>query len=267
MSEPPTATSNAARQRAHWDRVLSADNIAERPLTADALRRELAFVNTPDFRALRRAAAARRDPLILDLGGGLGTHAVALAAAGHRVIVADVSGARLRALKRVIPEMKLAGKVLLVQTAAEQLALRTNSIDVAWTKAVLIHCDLDETMAEIARCLGVDGEAVLSEPTDANPLVNLYRRRAAPKEWQSLATYFSPEREARVLSALRGSKSARFHVVSFLAYFWQFAVRAVWLFRPSLAVLGALDAALMRVWPAYRRRAWIVVMTGRGRST
>ncbi len=260
-----SAETNAARQRAHWDTVLGADNIGETPVTRAQLEREITFTRTPECRPLWCAVASRTEPLVVDLGGGLGTWAVALARAGCRVVVADVSGARLRVLRGLLAELGLASRVMLVQTSAEQMALRAAVADVLWTRSVLIHTDLDTAMAEIARVLGPDGDAVLCEPMTRNPFINLHRRLFAPRAWGSLATYFDPARVELALAALRGTRQEHFHGVAALAFFWQFGVRSVALFWITLMPLWVLDRGLMHVCPAWRRRAWFVVMTGWGR--
>ena len=89
--------------------------------------------------------------------------------------------------------------------------------------------------------------------------------QGGPPEWRTLATHFTPERTERVLETLRDGRAKRFYVLSFLAFFWQFGLRSVWLFRLSMAVLWPLDRLLMGLWPAWHRRAWFVVMTGRRR--
>jgi SAM-dependent methyltransferase len=258
------AQSNAARQRAHWDRVLDIDNVGRGRTSAARLLRELAFARTPDTEPLWRAVGSRANPLVVDLGGGLGTHAVALAREGHRVVVADVSGERLRALRAALAEIGLLNRVTLVQTSAERLALRAGVADVLWTRSVLIHTELSEAMAEIARCLAREGTAVLCEPTTGNPFANLYRRFLGPREWGTLTTFFSPSRVEMVVHALSDARVESFHILGFLAFFWQFSLRSPLMFRLSLGVLWPLDRLIMRLWPGARRFAWFAVMTGRG---
>jgi SAM-dependent methyltransferase len=271
MSATPPPSANAERQRVHWDAVLDADNVGRGRVTARKLLREAQFTRLPENRALWRAVSACDAPLVVDLGGGLGAIAVALAlSTSARVVVADVSGERLHALRGALAELEadlpgLLDRILLVQTSAENLALRSGAVDILWTKSVLIHTELEASMAEVTRCLGPEGRAVLCEPTEANPLVKLYRRFLAPKEWREITRYFSTERERCVLDALRDPETERHHVIGFLAFVWQFALRSVWMLRLSLLVLEPIDRLMMRIWPAWRRRAWFVVMTGRGR--
>jgi SAM-dependent methyltransferase len=271
MSATPPPSANAARQRVHWDAVLDADNVGRGRVTARKLLREAQFTRLPENRPLWCAVAECADPLVVDLGGGLGAIAVALAlSTPARIVVADVSGERLRALRSALAELgtdhpDLPGRILLVQTSAESMALRSGAADILWTKSVLIHTELEASLAEITRCLGPEGRAVLCEPTDANPLVKFYRRFLAPKEWREITRYFSPERERCVLAALSDAETERHHVIGFLAFVWQFALRSVWMLRLSLLVLGPIDRLMMRLWPAWRRRAWFIVMMGRGR--
>lgn len=254
---------NAAQQRAHWDAVLDVDNVGPQASSAQRLLLEARFARTPDTAPLWNAVSARENPLVLDLGGGLGTYAIALARAGHRVVVADVSGERLGVLRLALHELDLLHRVSLVQTAAEQIAIRSRCVDVVWTRSVLIHTDLQQALDEIIRCLTPEGEAVLCEPLDGNPLVNLYRRLVAPKAWTHLAQFFNPRRVNQVVGALRDGGVEPFYIASFLAFFWQFSVRAPGLFRLTLGILWPLDRLLMRVWPHSRRLAWFAVMTGK----
>jgi len=257
------ARDNARTQRAHWDRVLSADNIGDDAGGRETLERELQFTDTPETHLLIEALHRHSGKAVLDLGGGLGVMAVVMAReAPGPVIVADVSGERLRALTQTLAEIGLSDRIHPVQTTAEQLALRSEALGVVWTKSVLIHTVLEESAGEIARVLAPGGEAVLCEPTTANPLVNLYRRLFAPKEWESITRYFTPEREETVRAALGEGPTHRLHVLSFLAFIWQFTFRSPALFGASLAVLHSLDR-LLGAMPWYRRRAWFAVMTAR----
>lgn len=260
-------TTNAARQREHWDQILSVDNIGTEALTVEELRRELKYARTPDTEPLWEVAGRVEKPLVIDLGGGSGTYAVALVESTNaRVVVADVSGGRLRALRGVLVKLGLLDRVMLVQTSAENLAIRTGSVDCVWTRAVLIHTQLEIAVGEIARCLGPEGEAVLCEPTDANPFVRLYRRLFAPKEWEGITRYFDEPSVKTVCEGLSESRISRFYGISFLAFGWQFAVRSVALFRITLAVLNPLDRLLIALWPGWCRRQWFVVMRGKGRA-
>lgn len=137
-----------------------------RSVTA-ALLTDLLAGQLAAWRADAASAAPQSDPAvsdpalhIVDLGGGTGGPAAALAGQGHRVTVVDPSPDALAALKRRAAEAGLAELLVGVQGDAAQAAelLGTGAADVVVCHQVLEYVDDPaEALAGIARLLRPGG--------------------------------------------------------------------------------------------------------------
>lgn len=242
---------------------------------AAALAAEKPFYDVPDQRDALAALDPRAGRLILEVGTGLGLNALAMAARGARVVATDISLERLRTLAAFHADKARRealwpsaaggepGRLLLVRCAAEALPFRRDQFDGACTRAVLIHTQLARAMGEIHRTLKPGGIGAFAEPMTSNPFVVLYRRTFAPAEWRGITTYFSRKETDTVAAPFADTRIRHYYIFSFLAFVWQYGVRAPALFRASLATLGALDRALFGLAPGLRRFAWFVLVVGK----
>lgn len=258
----PPGLSEASR---YWDQVLDPQNL-EREEAAPTLplETEIAFAQTPDLVAARAWMAPGGTPprWTVDLGAGLGATAFALARAGYRVIAVDTSISRMRALRERAARAGVADRVTAIVASAEFLPFAAGSIGALYTRAVLIHVDLDGAGKEIGRILAPGGRAALLEPTTGNPLVNLYRRFLAPKAWAAITHYFDAASQKQIAERACPGAPHRvepFFFVAFLAFVFQFGWPSHALFRLFLAPLAAVDRLLFKI-PSLRRYAWFGVI-------
>lgn len=252
--------SDAAR---YWDQVLDPQNLEREEASALPLEDEIAFADTPDFAEARRFLCGSGIPKwTVDLGAGLGASAFLLARAGYNVIAVDTSIARLMALKKRAAEAGVADRVTAIVASAESLPFATGSIPALYTRAVLIHVDLDRGSNEIGRVLTPHGRAALLEPAIGNPLVNLYRRFLAPKAWQSITHYFDAASQKQVAEGAHAGETwsvKPFYLLAFLAFIFQFGWPKPRLFRLFLRPLVFIDKLLFLI-PPLRRLAWFGVI-------
>jgi hypothetical protein len=130
---------------------------------------------------------------------------------------------------------------------------------------VLIHTDLENAALELGRVLKPGAPIAIAEPLTSNPLVQLYRYTLAPREWQGITRYFDPAgTEVRTLENHLGPlQQERWYGLSFLAFFFQFALHSVFLWRISLLFLLFLDQILHRLSPSeFRRKSWFITLRG-----
>lgn len=259
----PSGLSDASR---YWDQVLDPQNLEREATSSLPLDDEIAFADTPDFAAARRFLCGDGVPRwTVDLGAGLGASAFLLARLGWNVIAVDTSIARMRALRRRAAQAGVADRVTAIVASAESLPFAVGSIPALYTRAVLIHVDLDRASREIGRALEPRGRAALLEPTTGNPFVNLYRRCLAPKAWRAITHYFDPVAQARVAAGAGASWSVKpFYLVSFFAFVFQFGWPRPAIFRFFLRPLGLVDKILFLI-PPLRRLAWFGVIELRKR--
>jgi SAM-dependent methyltransferase len=248
-------------QRAYWDANLDPDNLGRAPQGAVAARDDdYWFYITPDQRDALAALGTLAGKRVLDVGAGLGFNARYLAAQGAQVVAADIAGGRLARLRATAP----AGAMLhCVVCRAEALPFRTGAFDGVYSKSVLIHTRLADAARELARVTHPRGVGVFIEPLARNPLANLYRRTLAPKEWLTITRYFDGQSIDLLREAFGRTDTRHYYLFSFLAFGFQFALRAPGFFRLTLAATHALDSLLMRVLPGLRRFAWFVVIEAR----
>ncbi len=252
-----------ARNRHHWDSTLDARNLSAHR-EGPPLERQLALAESLDVRIALRHLATLGDRLVLDLGGGLGLHAILLARAGARVIVCDISPYRLRAARDLAREAGVPeGRIAFVAAEAEHLPIAGATLDGIFTKSVLIHTDLPRAADECARVLSPAGRAVFIEPLDRNPFVTIYRWLLAPREWRDITRYFDKDAmdELTLPFRARGFKRSvtPVHYVGFFASFAQFSLESPRLMRVMESLLSRFDHMVFAVFPAFRRYAWFAV--------
>ncbi|MCX7963097.1 MAG: class I SAM-dependent methyltransferase [Candidatus Sumerlaea chitinivorans] len=255
-------------QRHYWDANLDPQNVgaSRRAELVAEIRREREYFFTPERRALLSALGPLEGKIILEIGAGLSYQVLYFAEGGARVIACDLSRERLAALRsaaRALLTPEAAARILYVQGAAEALPLRTASCDAVCTKSVLIHTNLPKSVSEAARVLRPGGSSAFTEPMRKHPLVNLYRRTLAPREWRAITNYFGDEEIDCVCRAFPDAHLRYDYLASFLAFIWQFGVRCPALFWVTLPPLNALDRLLFRWFPNLQRYAWFVTILGR----
>ena len=251
------------RSRRHWDATLDARNLAaERE--GPPLERQLALAASLDVRIAFRHLAPLPERMVLDLGGGLGLHAILLARAGARVIVCDISLNRLAAARRLAEEAGVpSGRILFVAAEAEHLPFAQESLGGIFTKSVLIHTDLARAAAECARVLSPAGRAAFIEPMDRNPFVVLYRWLFAPRAWRDITRYFDGRAAEELARPFREQGFSRtttpVHYLGFFASVAQFQLESPRLMRSMERTLSRFDRLVFAVFPSFRRYAWFAV--------
>lgn len=122
-----------------------------------------------ETRVLRLGAGNR----VLEIGCGLNSPALALAAMGAQVIGIDISPVAIdEARERAEGVENVRFEVM----DAEALTVDDGSLDLVIGTGILHHLDLSHVSDEIRRVLAPGGRAVFVEPLGHNPLINLYRR-------------------------------------------------------------------------------------------
>ena len=244
-------------QQAYWDNNLDPQNLSGK--APCNLEQELSFARSPEQDEADRLLGDVRGRRVLELGCGLGVNALMLARRGAKVVAIDLAYARLHEAAQLMQKEKTEGEIFLVQASADALPFKDEVFDGAFSKAVLIHTKLESVAPEISRALAEGGAGVFIEPLQRNPFVRLYRHTLAPKIWREIARYFGPEETAALSKQFPELTWRDFHLFGFLAYCFQFGIRAPLLFRLSVKVLSAIDRVLFACCPPLRGLAWMRV--------
>lgn len=249
--------------RRHWDRTLDPRNLGAEGIKAGDWQREMALAESADVRLAKRLLHPLDNKLLLDLGGGLGIHALLFAEAGARIIIADISLERLKAARRLIERAGLLDRVDFVVCGAEDLPFVDHTFDRQFTKSVLIHTRLKGASEELARTLSPQGVATFIEPLTKNPFVNAYRFLAAPRAWKNITEYFD-KNSLRIVTRAYRSRGfrTRIHWLYFLGFFataFQFLIPSPWFLRQTERGLLSLDRLIFRLYPRLRQRCWFSV--------
>ncbi|MCC5877489.1 MAG: methyltransferase domain-containing protein [Candidatus Sumerlaeia bacterium] len=252
-----------AANRRHWDQTLDARNLGADNAVGSDWRHEVDLAESADVRLAIRLLHPLGDKIVLDLGGGLGIHAILFAEAGARVVIADISVERLKVARELIRRTGYIDRVSFIACGAEELPFVAHAFDRQFTKSVLIHTQLGRASAELVRTLSPRGSATFIEPLTGNPFVNAYRRIAAPDIWQNITDYFDRKSLRTLGRTFRASGyTTRCHRIYFLAFFasvFHFLLPSVWLQRRVERALLALDRLLFRAFPSLRGRCWFSV--------
>lgn len=263
--EQPMSKQNS--QSRYWSANLDVRNLGGGATSGLLdLNRELEFYFSPEQEYALRHLWGNEGPRrkrILEIGCGMGAFALFLARQDAEVYVVDIAPERLDFLREQARGLGLSHQIHIVCAAAEALPFPDSYFDAVYTKSVLIHTQLEKAAAEAARVVKTGGVGVFVEPMRHNPFASLYRHTLAPAEWRDITTYFDRQR-LRILAKAFGQARVRFFFLfSFLAFFWQFGIRNSRLFKNSVRLLNAVDAALFRLFPALRRFAWFAVLCAR----
>lgn len=189
---------------------------------------------------------------VLEYGCGPGSHAFELARRGARVTGIDISPVAIGIGRNMAADQNL--DIDFAVMDAEHTTFPDASFDLIVGSGILHHLDLSRTYGELARLLAPGGRAVFVEPLGHNVLINLYRRatpgQRTPDEHPLLRSDMADARRRF------GSVSVRYYHLTALA---AAALAKTPLFKPVLAVLSAVDRALLRL-PPVQPYAWIAVM-------
>jgi SAM-dependent methyltransferase len=155
---PLRIDSRVARERTYWNDVYQTDGTEHHKYVWVKHVEGRSYVGQ---RFLRLATGFRRK-LILSLGGGIDSPAVALAKAGNRVVSVDISPVAAAATVELARQEHVAGNLTTLVGASEDIDLNDESFDVVLSKRALHHMDVERTVARIRRLL-VDGGMFLAE--------------------------------------------------------------------------------------------------------
>ena len=192
---------------------------------------------------------------VLEYGCGEGESALDLADHGAVVTGIDISNRRIERAQEVAAGRQ---NVAFAVMNAEALGFEDESFDMICGMSILHHLNLDVALAEIARTLKPEGEAIFLEPLGHNPAVNLYRR-LTPR-------FRTPDEHPLVMSDFEVAKRyfdrvdiEFFHLTSLFAV----PFRRFSFFPHVLATLDRLDRGVFTALPFSRKYSWIAIVSFR----
>ncbi len=253
--------SNQNLQRTYWDSNIDARNLGDPQWRSRFnLEEEIAFYQTPEQQHAYALMGPLEGKTVVELGGGLGINAIILARKGARVIVVDLSLARLKFLLELSRQEGLDHRIVPICSAAEAVGLQRAIADCIYTKSVLIHTPLEESVGEIKRVLVPGGKGIFVEPLKYNPFARCYRALFGPKIWKEITTYFDGKRLAQLTRPFARHSKKYFYLLAFPAFFWQYVRRNVRTFYSILRVLNSIDYVLLSVLPFLKHLCWFCVI-------
>lgn len=199
---------------------------------------------------LRSHVAGRR---VLDFGCGDGYYTLQIARAGGRVTGIDISDVSIENCRRDAAAAGLDAEFVVGD--GESLDIPDRTFDIVAEAGVLHHIDFERVVAEFARVLTDDGQAICYEALGHNLAIQAYRRLTP-----HLRTRYETEHILRVDNLEIARKYFRRVDVRFfqLAALAAVPLRKTPLFRPVLRALDALDTVLLRL-PIVQRQAWMMI--------
>ncbi len=252
------------KQKDYWDKNLDIQNIEKNVgpkfIQDFDFETEKGFYLSPEQIYAYMEMDDLNNKKVLEIGAGIGINAFIMARKGAKVFALDVSGERLRIMSKLSERLDLKKQIYPSIMPAELMAFKNNSFDVVYTKSVLIHLDLEKVIPEVYRVLKSGGKAVFVEPLKYNPFVNLYRCLFAPKEWRSLAKYFSFDSINQLGKQFDNFQHREFFLLSFFSFLWQFKFKNLNKFLNSLNRWSKLDRFLLKVFPFLKRFCWMSVI-------
>ena len=252
---------NKSNQAGYWDKIIDPKNIKDSEEVLFNLSEEMEYYRTPAQEYAYHLMGDLHGKRVLEIGCGLGVNSVILMEKGAKISAIDISLKRLETVQKVFQEYKIAG-IQLYCASGESLPFQSNCFDIVYANAVMIHLDKDQTYSEIQRVLKPGGRVILVEPMKYHPLVNLYRWTLAPQAWKVIADYFISADFVRFGTYFQKTTHQEFFLFGFLAFFWEFGLRNMIIFRTKLKILNCIDQWLFKIIPGLSKIAWFTVYCG-----
>lgn len=197
-----------------------------------------------------------RDRVFLDYACGNGFRAIQAAQAGAQLAVGlDISDVSVVNAREAALAAGVAARCNFVQGDCEATELPADSVDTILCSGMLHHLDLQRAYPELHRILKPGGRILGVEAFGHNPVIQLYR---------DLTPHLRTDWEKKHILKQKDIDHALTHgfVHGEVRYWHLFALGAVPfrrtpLFKPALAVLDAVDRAVLAV-PGVRLMAWQV---------
>ena len=159
---------NPIKQSDYWDTVLDPDNrSAESRRTID-INEEIDFYFTPAQEYAYQQMGDLKNKKILEIGCGMGINSILLSKRGAKVFAIDLSFKRLLVVRDFLNSTDNRN-IQLLHGNGESLPYRTNTFDIIYTNAVLIHMDKSKAITEFQRVLKPGGLVILIEPLKHHP--------------------------------------------------------------------------------------------------
>lgn len=218
------------------------------------------------FYSISGLSFARRDALLfndikgktaLDYCCGNGEMGIAMAKKGAaRVVGIDISPVAVENANKLAREAGLGDVCRFEVMDAENTTFANSTFDVIHEYGALHHLDLPLAFQELSRILKPEGRLICTEALRHNPLIHRYRKRTPHlrTDWEVEHILGIPE-----INSGRGYFSSvqvrTFHLAALAAV----PFRKSGIFKPLLALLNAVDSALLRL-PLLSWMAWVAVV-------
>ncbi|MFC1631919.1 class I SAM-dependent methyltransferase [Candidatus Omnitrophota bacterium] len=220
------------------------------------LEKNLEFYRTPAQKYAYGRLGNITGKDVLELGCGMGLNAMIMARAGACVTAIDIAQKRVDWVNNLAQKYGLKN-LKAVCMSAEELEFADESFDVIYSNEVLIHTDRQKALAEAQRVLRKGAQAIFIESLKYNPLVNLYRYTLGPKIFKRIANHFSLKELKLFRANFDQVEHQEFYFLAFLAFFWQYGIQNLRMFRISLALLNRIDEFIFRYFTFMRRFGWM----------
>ena len=192
---------------------------------------------------------------VLDYGCGDGEYSCFLAQNGAFVTGVDISDVSIENSRARAKTEGVADRTSFHVMDCEHLEFADSAFDIVCEAGVLHHLDFELAIAEIARVLEPQGEAICYEALGHNPLIQAYRNMTPHLRTAYEAKHIIRAQHLKVAREYFGRVDSRFfHLCSLLAM----PLRSTAAFPRVLKILERCDDLLLSL-PAIKWQAWMVI--------
>ncbi len=241
-----------------WNSVINPDNITIGELNLDEFKLEenLVFYQTPVQDYAYRVMGNIEGKNVLELGCGMGMNAVIMAGRGANVTAIDIAQKRVNWVNGLAKRYGLKN-IKAICMSAEDLDFPDESFDIIYSNEVLIHLNHRKVLGRCVNLLRKGSKAIFVESLKFNPLVNLYRCTLAPRIFKHIGEHFTFKEIDSFRTFFPQVYHKEFYLFSFMAFFWQFGVPNLSLFKLSVTALNRIYKLIFLCFPFTRIFAWM----------
>ncbi len=205
--------------------------------------------------------------VVLDGGCGWGDMSVYMATQGAEVIGLDVRELSIENSRKLADICDVQDKCTFRIENLEELSLKSQSVDIIFSKSTMQYVDRDKVLDEYKRIIKPDGIIILIENLPNNPFIKIYRlHRRLFKNSEEEKNYQKLIRGYITLNEIESfGNSFKYHEHQEYHFFRMLTIHFIHLRQTNIwlkldNILSKIDEKLFKIFPSMKYFAWYTAL-------